>query len=42
MAEVVITDSAKTDKMEMKAKKLFKSSDFCIQEWIMKPFKKMK
>ena len=28
MAEVVITDSAKTDKMEMKAKKLFKSSDF--------------
>ena len=38
MAEVVITDSAKTDKMEMKAKKLFKLSDFYIQEWIMKPF----
>ena len=38
MADVVITASAKTDKMEMKAKKLFKLSDFCIQEWIMKPF----
>ena len=38
MAEVVITDSAKTDKMEMKVRKLFKLSDFCIQKWIMKPF----
>ena len=38
MAEVVITDSDKTDKMEMKAKKLFKLSYFCIQEWIMKKF----
>ena len=32
MAEVVITDSAKTDTIKMKAKKLFKKTNFNIQE----------